>query len=247
MNRIVKFAVVPFAALFLMSCAAAHTAISKADLDVQTKMSKSVFLDPMPPEERVVFVQVRNSSDKPAFDISDRVRAAIESKGYTITDNPDYAHILLQANVLQVGKIDPSAAERALLGGYGDMALAGGVGAAAGYQLGGFTSGAGLAGGLIGMAASTIANAAIKDVTYSIITDIQVSERANQGVMVREDTHHTLQQGTTGTSTITASEITDWKRYQTRIVSTANKVNLEFAEAQPELVAGIVRSISGIF
>jgi len=65
--------------------------------------------------------------------------------------------------------------------------------------------------------------------------------------MVREDTHHTLQQGTTGTSTITASEITDWKRYQTRIVSTANKVNLEFAEAQPELVAGIVRSISGIF
>jgi hypothetical protein len=38
-----------------------------------------------------------------------------------------------------------------------------------------------------------------------------------------------------------------WKTYQTRIVSTANKVNLEFNEALKSLEDGLVRSISGIF
>jgi hypothetical protein len=39
----------------------------------------------------------------------------------------------------------------------------------------------------------------------------------------------------------------DRKRYQTRIVSTADKVNLKFEEALPQMVEGLVRSIFLVF
>lgn len=245
--RFPKILVAGALALALSGCAAAHTAISKADLDVQTKMSSSVFLDPVGSEKRTVYVQVRNTSDKPEFDLGPRIKDAVAAKGYTITNDPDLAHFLLQANVLQVGKTDPSAAERALMGGYGDMAGGALAGAAIGAHTGGGGTGNALAGGLVGMFATTVANAAVKDVTYAIITDLQISERAKDGVTVREDNQQTLKQGTSGSKSVQSSEITDWKRYQTRIVSTANKVNLEFEEAEPQLTAGLTRSIAGIF
>ena len=37
------------------------------------------------------------------------------------------------------------------------------------------------------------------------------------------------------------------KKYQTRIVSSARKTNLEFAEALPHLEQGLVNSIGGVF
>ena len=40
---------------------------------------------------------------------------------------------------------------------------------------------------------------------------------------------------------------TDAKRYRTRVVSTANQVNLAWEDAAAELVAGLSRSIGGIF
>ena len=54
--------------LLLGGCAAVHTSIAKKDLDVQTKMSDSIFLDPVGPDKRSIFVQVRNTSDKANFD-----------------------------------------------------------------------------------------------------------------------------------------------------------------------------------
>jgi hypothetical protein len=39
----------------------------------------------------------------------------------------------------------------------------------------------------------------------------------------------------------------DWKTYRTRVVSTANKVNLDFAEAQPVLQDALGKSLSGLF
>jgi hypothetical protein len=46
---------------------------------------------------------------------------------------------------------------------------------------------------------------------------------------------------------LSATERHDWKRYRTRVMSIANQVNLEFEEAAPDLVAGLTRSIAGIF
>lgn len=235
--------------LVLSGCAATHVAISKRDLDVQTKMSATIFLDPVSADKRSVYVQVRNTSDQQGFDMEPVVVGAIRAKGYQIVNDPDQATYVLQANVLQVGKIDPSAAEAALRAGYGG---AGGAmsGALAGAAAGGLTSPSGrgaLAGALIGGAINLVANAAVKDVYYSVTTDIQIKERNRNGKTTTIQTESRLQQGTSGGTQTNYSDTTDWRAYQTRIVSTANKMNLELAEALPVLREGISRSVAGLF
>lgn len=233
-------------AFSLAACGATTTAISKRNLDVQTKMTESIFLDPVPASERTVFVQVRNTSDKPDFDIEPAVRAAIASRGYRVVDDPAQARYLLQANVLQAGRSSDDAAEDSFAGGFGSTILGGAAGAGAGRVLS-EEPGVIIGGALAGAAASAMADAFVQDVTYSIISDVQVSERAGQGVVVTESTRQELSQGTSGSRVLSSTETSEWKRYRTRVMSKANKVNLEFEEAAPDLVAGLTRSISGIF
>ena len=112
-------------ALLLAGCSATTTAITKRNLDVQTKMTETIFLDPVPAAERTVFVQVRNTTDKPDFDIEPAVRAAVESRGYRVVDDPTEAHYLLQANVLQAGRNSESGADSIFAGGFGSMRMRG--------------------------------------------------------------------------------------------------------------------------
>ena len=233
-------------ALSLAACGATTTAISKRDLDVQTKMTESIFLDPVPVDQRTVFVQVRNTSDKPDFDIEPAVRAAVEGRGYRVVDDPTEARYLLQANVLQAGRSSEEAAEDIFAGGFGSTILGGAAGAGAGRVLSEDPAVI-IGGALAGVAISAVADAFVQDVTYSIISDIQISERASQGVVVTESARQNLSQGTSGNRVLSSTETSEWKRYRTRVMSKANKANLEFDEAAPDLVAGLTRSISGIF
>ena len=63
----------------LSSCAAVHTSIAKKDLDVQTKMSESVFLEPVRPDKKTIFIQIRNTSDK-QFDLEQAIASAIAAR-----------------------------------------------------------------------------------------------------------------------------------------------------------------------
>ena len=238
--------------LILSGCAAVHTSIAKKDLDVQTKMSDSIFLDPVEPDKKVIYLNVRNTSDKTNFDITATVARALEGRGYRITTNPKEAHYWLQANILSVDKASPTAAESALRAGYGGLgsaALGGAVGVAAGAAMDGFT-GAGI-GGLAGAAAfglaSTLADAAVKDVTFMAITDVEIAERAEEGVIVREDRQQDAKQGVGGARRQSSTKVSEMNKYRTRVVSTANKVNLQYEEAAVELTNGLARSISGLF
>lgn len=238
-----KVAIAAFTAMCLMltGCSATYTAIKKRNLDVQTKMSDTVFLDPVKSSKRIVFLQIRNTSDKQDIKIKNQIVSAIEAKGYQVTDNPDKAHYMIQANILQVSKSDKSGSQAALLSGYGS----GIVGAAVGASIAGGGAGrvgTGLLGGLIGMAA----DAMVEDVYFTMITDVQISERAAQGVTVTEEDNARLHQGTSGSKKISSTQVTHWKRYQTRIISVANKVNLDFKDALPGLQKGLVNSIAGI-
>ncbi len=76
----------------LTGCAAVHTSIAKRNLDVQTRMSDAIFLDPVSLDKRTVFMQVRNTSDKPNFNLEGPIRNAISAKGYRVLDDPDTAH-----------------------------------------------------------------------------------------------------------------------------------------------------------
>lgn len=235
------------AATVLSGCAATQVAISKRNLDVQTKMSDTVFLDPVGTDKKTIFLQIRNTSDKPDLSVNDEVAAALVAKGYRVEENPDEAHYILQANILQVGKTAPTAMEAAINQGYG-VSAAGGALLGAGIGYAGGSSGRGIAAaGLVGALAEGIAGAAVKDVYFSMITDLQIKERISGNGKARVDSQHNLRQGNSGSSQVTYAEDSSYKAYQTRIGSTANKVNLEFEEALPELKRGLVNSIAGLF
>jgi hypothetical protein len=237
--------------LALSGCAASTTAIAKRNLDVQTRMSDTIFLDPVPPDARTVYIEVKNTSDKPDFDISPQIRDAVAARGYRIVSDPRAANFVLQANVLQAGRSSETAAEVAYDSGFGSSIFGGAAGGAAGYGLGkagigvNDTVGA-IAGALIGAGLSGAADALVQDTTYTIVTDLQISERAAPGAVVSQSEQANIAQGSSGTVTQSSSSTTDWKRHHTRIVSTAEKVNLEWLEAAPDLVAGMTRSIAGV-
>jgi hypothetical protein len=238
------------AVLLVAGCAAGQTAIAKRNLDVQTRMTDTVFLDPVPPHQRTVYIEVRNTSDKPDLDVAAAVRSAVAARGYRIVEDPQAAQFWLQANVLQAGRNAETAIEKAYSGGFGGTLVGGAVGGGVGYAIGRAGGGNDIllaaGGALLGAAIEGAAGAYVQDVSYSIVTDLQISERAPGGVVVSQSETGQLGQGRSTTVSQASSTVTDRKRYQTRIVSSANKVNLAWEEAAPELVAGLSRSIAGI-
>lgn len=234
-------------ALVLAGCGAATTAIGKRELAVETQVSNTIFLDPVRADRRLVFVEVKNTSDRPDFDLAAEVTALLEARGYRIVRDPERARYLLQANVLQAGRTSETAAEKTFAGGFGSAVAGGAVGALA-TRAATKDVGAIIAGGMVGAATSAVADSYVQDVTYTVTADIQVSERANEGVVVTETLEQPLVQGTGGaTRLIRSTETHDWKRYQTRVMAVANQANLAFEDAAPALAAGLTRAIGGIF
>ncbi|MCF8034240.1 MAG: complement resistance protein TraT [Desulfarculaceae bacterium] len=225
----------------LSGCAATYTGIRYADLKVENKMSASIFLDPVAPAQRTVFVQVRNTSDM-AFNLQSDIVGALTAKGFKVVDDPNQAHFWLQANVLSVGLTDESALEKAKVAGFGGPIAGGAIGAV----LGGSQAGAGAAiGAVAGGAAELISGAMVKVNTYAVVTDLQLSERSAAPTSQRFDS--SLKQGTGQTRISQQSASTSsMKKYQTRIISTARKTNLEWPEAYPALRQGIAQAIAGV-
>lgn len=236
------YGVLMAAAIYFSGCGAMHTAVKKRDLDVQTKMSETVFLEPMAPSKRVIYIDVRNTSDK-EMNVREVISDAIRARGYTITDNPESANYMLQANILQVGKTDLRGSREALDGGFGGAV----VGIGAGAVLSGANRDVAVA-GLIGAALGVLGDALVDDTFYTMVTDVQIRERPMSGEKMVQSQSASIKQGS---STSIAQSVTgmsaEWKTYRTRIVSTANKMNLEFEEAQPVLQNALAKSLSGLF
>jgi outer membrane lipoprotein SlyB len=230
-----------FVTSFLSGCGAASTAIEKRNLEVQTKMSDSIFLEPVSPEKQIVYVRVRNTTDKD-IEVEQQIKNSFESKGFKVVTNPDEAYFMIQANILQVGKTDGSDSDSALQSGFGGGLLGAGVSAATGGS--GNNIGVGAA---IGAIAGLVANTMVKDIYYSMVTDVEIRQRPTLHEKVTQFEENYSEQGTT--STIGQNVNTDmakWKIYRTRVISTANQVNLEFPEAKAELSKGLAKSLSGL-
>lgn len=231
----------------LGGCAAVTTAISKRNLDVQTKMSSSIFLDPVSPSERTVFVDVRNTSDKD-MNVTQALDQDIQSHGYKIVNDPAKAHFMLQANILRVGKVDAREKNELLASGYGAAFSGAALGAIAGASMSNYDTGTTVGVGLAGAAVGVVANAMVKDNIYTMVTDVQVKEKLPKGETAVQDQNTNVQQGTGTQYTQHITGIkSNWKLYRTRVVSTAEKVNLDFPTAKPKLEQGLAHSLAGLF
>lgn len=224
--------------MLLTGCSSVSTVVKKRNLATQTQMSETIWLNPEYVTDKTVFLQIKNTTTK-QLSIDNGIKNILMSKGYKITTNPKKANYWLQINVLKLDKQDiknDQSTEAGLVG-------AGIGGTLAAYNTGSMNSaiGIGLLGGIVGTAVDSL----IEDVQYVMITDLVVSERTGRTVNV--ENINMIKQGTRGVSSVTSQSTSGMNRYQTRVVSTANKVNLKFEEATPMLENELERSISNIF
>lgn len=230
-NIVAKLTVTGLIMFMLGGCSAIHTSVAKRNLDVQTKISTSIFVDPVAKEKRKIFLEVRSGVmefDRNSFTQSISEQLVNSGNGYALTDNPKEAQYRMSVFVRTLEKTTPEGAANALSSGYQGA----GAGAVASFALGG--SGRNMAGaGLLASGLGVVANAFVQDVMFLLVADIRITENAANGVIVRRDSKVNTQISDHGASTQTYSEATNKKQYSTRVVTTANKANLELPEAQP--------------
>lgn len=92
---------------WLSACTAVHTSIAKRDLDVQTRMSETIYLDPVDPDQRTVFIDIRQTAPEYRLPLEDDVSELLASRGYQVVDSPAQAQYWLQVNVRSVQKERP--------------------------------------------------------------------------------------------------------------------------------------------
>lgn len=244
-KKVIPMALVSAAIVGLSGCAAMNTAITHRNLETQTKMSQSVFLQPVPKSQKTVFVDIHNASNQ-RLNLTPKIKLALQDNGYKVVNSINSAHYMLQANVMKVAKLSKTAADEALTGGYGGAVSGAAIGAATAAATSGSNESI-IGGGLIGGIVGSVTNDLVTDTTYSMITDVQISERLAKGVKAQSSTLSHMQQGLSTQTVTRLSAKSNWMKYRTRIVSTADKVNLKFAYAKPVLERQLAHAIASIF
>lgn len=245
--RPLSVGLIAFSLSLMTGCAAIHTSVAKRNLDIQTKVSTAIFVDAVKRSKRTVYVDIRSSVME--FDRREFKKAVVDSfatndNGYRLTDDPDKAQYHMNIFVLKLEKASPTAAETALKSGYSGSSTGNAV--VAGAMLGGGGRDS-AKGAILGGLGATIADAFVQDVTYLLVADVQIKEKTRKGVYVRKDTKINTKVSDSGGSTQRVSEVSNRKEYRTRIVTTANKANLELEEAQPLMFKKTAYAMSSFF
>ncbi len=232
------FVMVMVCLMLFTGCSSLNTVIKKRNLETQTKMSETIWLNPENIGTKTVFVQIKNTSTN-NIAVENEIKNVLLSKGYKITPLAKGANYWLQVNILKLDKMNLKDSEAALNG------LAGaGIGATLGaYNTGSANTAVGL--GLVGGAIGVLSDALIEDTYYTMITDILISEKTDD--TVKRSQINASTQGTSGIDATVTNTKTNMNKYQTRVVSTANKVNLKFEDATPKLKSELIKTVSNIF
>ncbi|MCR5813878.1 MAG: complement resistance protein TraT [Desulfovibrio sp.] len=206
-------------ALCLAACSATQLALTKKDLDVQTKMSSSIFLE-LDCQDKRVYLAVRDTANS-QLALADALASQLEDKGFTLVSNRKDADYVLQVQILSCNKTAEAAVDQSLGLGYagsiGTGALVGGLIGTATHSPYGMATGA-VVGGLTGGLGELVTGSLVKDVHYALLCDLKLTERAGD----------------------------ESKEHTTRLAATANKVNLNYAEAAPVLCEAMAGAIAGI-
>lgn len=244
---------IPLAGILFTGCAAPtftkvgttatgeKVAITKKDVHAKTKMSETIFLEPVAPQYQVIYFKFRNTSDE-ELEIAQKLKAEFEDKGFVVTNNPSKAHFMVQANLLKVGEMDENEQKNYLASGFGVGAAAAGVTMLTGGGYGRAGT-AGLIGAVVGMG---IEAARVKDVHYAMVTDVEIRQRPMKGEKVTQNDSMSGQMGKGSVSRQSSSvDNVQWKKYRTRIVSSAYAPGLDFEQARPFLEDGLVKALGG--
>ncbi len=235
-------ALVVLVVFFTTGCAHMITAIEHSDLKTKVKMTDTIFLDPVKlAKAKAIFVLVRNTSEMQEIDFTNLLKQKLQQKGYTITDDPDKAGYMVIANVLYMDYYRQTGTREGGVEG----ALAGaGAGALIG-QSRDTSIALGLIGGVVGGIGGALLGKAIKIETYAGVIDVEVREKADNAVTGKLVTN--APQGSATTLQTEQKVETNYQTYRTKIIATAQRTNLDKAEAAAAVSEKLATQIAGLF
>ncbi|MCF4176741.1 complement resistance protein TraT [Vibrio sp. McD22-P3] len=228
----------------LAGCSATQTAMTKQDLSIESKVSNPVVLEPLAPEERIVYIRVKDlTGNSMRKEMTRSIRSSLALEGVTVTNNPKEANLMLSAFVMSAQKTTKDEMNAMVNSGYKGAAegalTAGAITAIAGGS-GRTTAGVALVGAAVGFLADTL----IEDSYYTFVLDVELRERPLVGDEITNK-KSTVNAGgfsgtnnasvTVGKSSVNRGKNYNWITYQTRIITVANKMNLNIEEAIPKV------------
>ncbi|WP_440993564.1 complement resistance protein TraT [Cysteiniphilum litorale] len=229
--------------ILLSGCSTMGTYFSHKDLSVNSKMSESIFLDPVPDQQKVVYVQVKNTTTENLDGLKAKISEDLKKNGWKVSNSVDKSYSMIQVNVLQAGEAkDPQSAYAAISSGWGNVVTGGLAGVATGALTGNYAAGAAV--GVGAGAADWLGSQFVKDKTFSVITDVQISQKVKG--TVKEQTHAALAQGSATQTTQSYQTDSHWMRYRTRVGTVADQVNLTFKDAKPVIEKQLAQEITGV-
>lgn len=246
-KRIVAFALVAAMAFTSTGCSTAVSAYNNRELNVQAKMSDTVFLDPATLEKnRKIYLRVTNTSDFQELDIKEILKQRLTDKGYVVVSKPSEAQYILQANLLYLGeKKDALTMEGMLAGGFGGGLIGSALTAGGNHSFAGTSVGA-----LAGMAGGAVLGSMIHVDEYLGALDIQIQEPVKGGVKGKRQVVNSSGSNRSGSNSVNNLE-TDFKsdRYdhRTRIVVSAVQTNIDKQLAVKEITGRFAVQVAGVF
>ena len=222
----------------LVGCGAMQTAMTKQDLVIESQVAGAVVLEPVAPAKRIVYISVRDlTGNNMRRDTMQKLKSQLALEGFVVTDDPDKANMMINASVIQAKNTSKEEAYSYLSSGF-EGALVGASTAAVLGADGRSTAGAGLAVAAVGFLADTL----IEDTYFTFVLDVQVRERpldgdksvtrsASANASSLSNSNSTV--ASTRVSSIERGENFNWLVHETRIVTTANQMNLDINDAIP--------------
>jgi len=211
------------------------------EMKVQTKTSSALFVDPVPRERRTIYLDVKSgvdTFDRKAFREYVMKQFGTNDNGYQIVDDPDAAQFTMAAYVLNLEETTAEKAAEKLVEHTTVRDRRGRV------QSVSTTTTEQPKTNLAEMV--TGKNTSSKKI-IALVCDVQIRERAAEGVMVRKDSQVDARVADVGSARQTVSEVSDRKEYRTRILTTAEGTNFELAEVQAEMFKKTAAAMSGFF
>lgn len=220
--------------------------LSAGNARISVKMASSIFLQPVQPAERTIYLDGHNTSSARNLGLESVIRHKLQSMGYRLVNNPDEAHYMLMWNVLYLGEQSQPYILREAAIHTAAGALAGGV---SGALVGAVAESkdrksGGTAGALIGAGIGALTGAYLTSNHYMMVVDIQAQERQD-GAATTSTT--SLSQGLDNKTVVQQAGFKGWGIYRDRVVAHASGLRMEFPYAQPALVKETADAIAGIF
>lgn len=156
------------------------TGCATTDLQVETKPTNSIFLDPVKRVQKTIYVEVKNSSSRDIGAFETKLKDKLSVQGYTIFADAKSAQYILMTNVLFAANSKEGINGGAVAGGTFLGAMTGAMKTNNGSGL--------LVGAAAGATAFAVASVVGQDEYYRFITDVQIKEKDSDG----KYTDHTM-------------------------------------------------------